>query len=315
MLEAAAEKLQAALLASLEDEKPESAQQQAKAKRKKEKKGRRTKKTAAQSEPAKHGSNRAESCNPSSDISSSEHFPAHADEDVCQQQGQSSDAAAKADDLGSAVAEESQPTESASRASAETFSRHAHSSSGEEEHTHNFALGLVGATASEDEWKVGAHEIRLACLVIWTICTLMRSIWGLQAGPTHGMFCRMQADPVTQPEYDSGDDSHLHADCWEGDKEGGIQSEFSLTLCSASSSAAAAQAQSAAEPEGLQALSITGVPDGVLRHSRVYRVRPQRAECGHNTPIWSPPQTPDARRETLGSAKCFQCSTPAGVSS
>ncbi len=51
MLEAAAEKLQAALLASLEDERPEGAQQQAKAKRKKEKKGRRTKKPAAESEP------------------------------------------------------------------------------------------------------------------------------------------------------------------------------------------------------------------------------------------------------------------------
>ncbi len=166
MLEAAAEKLQAALLASLEDERPEGAQQQAKAKRKKEKKGRRTKKPAAESEPVQHASSQAESCTPSSDNSSSERFPARPDEDACQQQGRSNDAPAKGDVLASGVAEAGLPTEDAPGATTDTDGGQTHSSSGEAENTQNPAVGLAGETTSEDEWKVCNHRHGLSVLFI-----------------------------------------------------------------------------------------------------------------------------------------------------
>ena len=164
VLEAAAEKLQAALLASLEDEKPEGTQQQAKAKRKKEKKGRRPKKPAAQSEPPKHASSQAETCTPCPENSASEHISAQSDDDdACQEQGRNINNAARRDDLASSAAEASRPIESAPGISADTDGRPARSSSGEQESIHAPALGLAGETTSEDEWKVSSQRHRSFC--------------------------------------------------------------------------------------------------------------------------------------------------------
>ena len=173
VLEAAAEKLQAALLASLEEELPDGAQQQVKAKRKKEKKGRRTKKPAAQSELVQHASSQAESCTPSPDNSSSERTPAHPDGDAGQQQGRSSDAAAETNVAASGVAEARLVTEDAPRATMDTDDEQAHSSSGEAESTQIPALGLAGETTSEDEWKVCGHMHGLSLIFIQTSITCM----------------------------------------------------------------------------------------------------------------------------------------------
>ena len=98
VLEAAAEKLQAALLASLEDEKPGSTQQQAKAKRKKDKKARRSMKAAAQSEPPKHASSQPESCTTIPAASASGCLPVHSDGETNQQQATSSDVPVQQED-------------------------------------------------------------------------------------------------------------------------------------------------------------------------------------------------------------------------
>ena len=164
MLEAAAEKLQAALLASLEDEKPEGTQQQAKAKRKKEKKGRRPKKSAVQSEPPKHAGSQTETCAPSPDNSASGRVSAVSDDDeACQEQGRNTGDAARRDHLASSTAEASRPVKSAAGVSADTDGRHARSSSGEQESIHTPALGLAGETTSEDEWKVSIQRHGIFC--------------------------------------------------------------------------------------------------------------------------------------------------------
>lgn len=157
MLEAAAEKLQAALLASLEDEKPEGAQQQAKAKRKKEKKGRRLKKPAAQCELVKHATSQAESSTLHCDSTSPERSPARPGNDTCQQQGRSNGTAPERDVLASGVADAGQSTEGPPETAADTDGGQTHSSGGEGEHSRNPALGLAGETTSEDEWKVCSH--------------------------------------------------------------------------------------------------------------------------------------------------------------
>ena len=170
MLEAAAEKLQAALLASLEDEKPEAAQQQAKAKRKKEKKSRRLKKPAAQSELVKHATSQAEPCILNCDSSSPERSPAHPGDDTCQLQSRNNGTAPERDVLASGVAEADLSTEGAPETAADTDGGQIHSSSGEGEHSRNPALGLAGETTSEDEWKVCilGMDMRVSCCAMHT---------------------------------------------------------------------------------------------------------------------------------------------------
>ena len=195
VLEAAAEKLQAALLASLEEEKPEGSQQQAKAKRKKEKKGRRPKKPAAQPEPPKTASSQAGTCPPSPDNSASEHVSAPSeDDDACQEQGRNIDAARRGD-LASSAAEASRPTESAPGSSADTDGRHARSSSGEQESIHPLALGLAGETTSEDEWKVSSQRLGTFCDVGRGFMKAFMScpLWCLYVGTLHLMFYKLQA--------------------------------------------------------------------------------------------------------------------------
>ena len=141
MLEAAAEKLQAALLASLEDERPTGAQQQQeKSKRKKDKKGRRAKKALAEAEPARPAGSYAQPSSPGEEA---------AVDTVASQRS-------TADQQDSAAPNGAQPAQDSDTASADTGAEHIHSSSGEGERTSEIALGLAGETTSEDEWKAGA---------------------------------------------------------------------------------------------------------------------------------------------------------------
>ena len=141
MLEAAAEKLQAALLASLEDEKPTGAQQQQdKSKRKKDKKGRRAKKALAEAEPVRPAGSYAQSFSPGDEA---------AVDTVASQRG-------TADQQDSAASNGVQSAQDSDTASADTGAEQIHSSSGEGERTSEIALGLAGETTSEDEWKARA---------------------------------------------------------------------------------------------------------------------------------------------------------------
>ena len=143
MLEAAAEKLQAALLASLEEEKPTGAQQQQdKAKRKKDKKGRRAKKALADAEPARPAGGYAQPFSPGNEA---------AVDTVASQRG-----TAERQDCSAPIPNGAQSAQDSDTASADTGAEHVHSSSGEGERTSEIALGLAGETTSEDEWKARA---------------------------------------------------------------------------------------------------------------------------------------------------------------
>ena len=140
VLEAAAEKLQAALLASLEDEKPTGAQQQQdKSKRKKDKKGRRAKKALAGAEPARPADSYAQPLSPGYEAA------------VASQRG-----TAEQQDCAAPILNGTQSAQDSDTASADTGAEQIHSSSGEGERTSEIALGLAGETTSEDEWKARA---------------------------------------------------------------------------------------------------------------------------------------------------------------
>ena len=140
MLEAAAEKLQAALLASLEEEKPTGVQQQQdKSKRKKDKKGRRAKKALAEAEPARHAANYAQPFSPGDEAAV----------DIVSSQGDT----AKRQNCTAVSFNGAQSAQDSDTASADTGAEQLHSSSGEGERTSEVALGLAGETTSEDEWK------------------------------------------------------------------------------------------------------------------------------------------------------------------
>lgn len=159
VLEAAAEKLQAALLASLEDEKPGSTQQQAKAKRKKDKKARRSLKAAVQCEPPKHASSQPESCAIIPAASASGCLPVHSDGETNQQQATSSDVPVQQEDGIATVAGEGASKEDARATTADACSRQTRSSSGESEQHDGAAFGLADELTSEDEWKVCSHRL------------------------------------------------------------------------------------------------------------------------------------------------------------
>lgn len=149
VLEAAAEKLQAALLASLEEEKPTGAQQQQdKLKRKKDKKGRRAKKALAEAEHARHAGSYAQPFSPGDDA---------AGDTVARQGG-----TAEQQNCADPIADGAQTAQDSDTASADTGAEQLHSSSGEGERTSEIALGLAGETTSEDEWKARlCHRIHL----------------------------------------------------------------------------------------------------------------------------------------------------------
>ena len=143
MLEAAAEKLQAALLASLEDEKPTGAQQQHKeSKRKKDKKGRRAKKALAEAEPARPADSYAQ--------------PLSSGDEAAVNTMASQRDTAEQQNCAAPILNGTQSAQDSDTASADTGAEQIHSSSGEGERTSEIALGLAGETTSEDEWKVRA---------------------------------------------------------------------------------------------------------------------------------------------------------------
>lgn len=143
VLEAAAEKLQAALLASLEDEKPTGAQQQHKeSKRKKDKKGRRAKKALAEAEPARPADSYAQPLSPGDEAAVD---TMASQRDTAEQQS-----------CAAPILNGTQSAQDSDTASADTGAEQIHSSSGEGERTSEIALGLAGETTSEDEWKARA---------------------------------------------------------------------------------------------------------------------------------------------------------------
>ena len=143
VLEAAAEKLQAALLASLEDEKPTGAQLQHKeSKRKKDKKGRRAKKALAEAEPARPVDSYAQ--------------PLSSGDEAAVNTMASQRDTAEQQNCAAPILNGTQSAQDSDTASADTGAEQIHSSSGEGERTSEIALGLAGETTSEDEWKVRA---------------------------------------------------------------------------------------------------------------------------------------------------------------
>jgi hypothetical protein len=152
VLEVAAEKLQAALLASLEAENPSSAQKQAKSKRKKDKKGKRSKKAAAAFEVGKQPSSQEATndvCLPSIAV---EGKPVQSDVEAASlQQVTSNDGTAK--QVATAAPERGPMSQAGAAAPVEGGSSQAASSS-EGEQPCEIPFGLAGETTSEDEWKV-----------------------------------------------------------------------------------------------------------------------------------------------------------------
>ena len=243
MLEAAAEKLQAALLASLEEEKPTGAQQQQdKSKRKKEKKGRRAKKALAEAEPARHVSSHAKPFSPGGEAAA----------DTVASQGGAANGAQSAQD--------------SDTASADTGAEQLQSSSGEGERASEVALGVAGETTSEDEWKARLRHRRI------NIGTFMQAF-------THGTPCTcvpfvsptgllllelLLATPTVVPDnmlLKFWCQRKVSAGCWQADTESSPQDGILLAGPSSAWCAATAQAQPAERPEGMQALPIAGFAD------------------------------------------------------
>ena len=150
VLEAAAEKLQAALLASLEEEKP-NAQQQAKLKRKKDKKARRAKKCSGEPEP---GDSQGESsCAPPTSSASTTAPPIHG-EDAVRHLATSLESTAEQHTCIGCVAEEGPLAGDRAVAAAEAKHGEASTSSREGERPSDAGLGLASESTSENEWKV-----------------------------------------------------------------------------------------------------------------------------------------------------------------